>query len=56
MTAELTDIDALPTHGRQPAICELTCANCGDGLRFDQFRCMTCGTHNPRFISKLQGQ
>ena len=22
-------------HGRQPAICELTCANCGDGLRFD---------------------
>ena len=36
-------------HGRQPAICELTCANCGDGLRFDSQQCETCGAGNPRY-------
>ena len=36
-------------HGRQPAICELTCPNCGDGLRFDQRQCETCGAGNPRY-------
>ena len=38
-------------HGRQPAICELTCPNCGDGLRFDQEQCATCGERNPRYIA-----
>jgi hypothetical protein len=36
-------------HGREPAICELRCENCGDGLRFDQRQCETCGADNPRF-------
>ena len=38
-------------HGRQPAICELTCPNCGDGLRFDQRQCETCGAGNPRYAA-----
>lgn len=37
--------------GREPAICELRCANCGDGLRFDQQQCATCGERNPRYAS-----
>lgn len=41
--------DELPTSGRESAICELTCRNCGDGLRFDQRQCETCGEINPRF-------
>lgn len=36
-------------HGRESAICELRCENCGDGLKFDQFRCLTCGEANPRY-------
>ena len=36
-------------HGREPAICELRCANCGDGLRFDMRACGTCGEANPRY-------
>lgn len=36
-------------HGREAAICELRCLNCGDGLRFDQRDCITCGETNPRF-------
>lgn len=36
-------------HGREPAICELRCANCGDGLRFDMQQCETCGEMNPRY-------
>ncbi len=36
-------------HGKQAAICELTCANCGDGLRFDQQQCDTCGEFNLRY-------
>ena len=36
-------------HGRQPAICELTCPNCGDGIRFDSQQCATCGERNPRY-------
>lgn len=35
-------------HGREPAICELRCLNCGDGLRFDQRQCETCGENSPR--------
>jgi hypothetical protein len=35
--------------GREPAICELRCDNCGDGLRFDQRQCSTCGETSPRF-------
>ena len=38
-------------HGRQPAICELTCPNCGDGLRFDSQQCETCGAGNPRYAA-----
>lgn len=38
-------------HGRQPAICELTCQNCGDGLRFDQEQCSTCGERNLRYAA-----
>lgn len=37
-------------HGREPAICELRCLNCGDGLRFDQWQCETCGENSPRFM------
>ena len=37
------------SHGREPAICELTCPNCADGMRFDQLRCETCGHNNPRY-------
>ena len=36
-------------HGREPAICELRCTNCGDGLRFDQYSCDTCGQVSQRF-------
>jgi len=46
-----TGVDELPTAGREPAICELTCTNCGDGLRFDQQQCDTCGERNLRFAS-----
>lgn len=35
--------------GREPAICELRCDNCGDGMRFDQKACATCGDTNPRY-------
>ena len=35
-TIEQTERVTEQGHGRQPAICELTCPNCGDGLRFDQ--------------------
>lgn len=38
-------------HGREPAICELRCANCGDGMRFDMPRCGTCGEPNPRYTA-----
>ena len=36
-------------HGREPAICELRCLNCGDGMVYDQRACLTCGEANPRF-------
>lgn len=45
-----SDCDFITKAGREPAICELRCANCGDGLRFDQKQCATCGDPNPRFI------
>ena len=35
--------------GREPAICELICVHCGDGMRFDQQQCETCGERSPRF-------
>jgi len=43
------DHDELPTAGREPAICELICLNCGDGLRFDDQQCSTCGERNLRY-------
>ncbi len=57
VTLEIDDVDiALAqervmerSHGREPAICELRCDNCGDGVRFDQHLCATCGNLNPRF-------
>ena len=36
-------------HGREPAICELRCENCGDGLRFDMRSCETCGEPSPKY-------
>ena len=36
-------------HGREPAYMELFCLNCGDGLKFDQRQCGTCGEMNPRY-------
>lgn len=48
MTAK-TEIDNMPEAGRVPSICELTCRNCGDGLRFDQRQCSTCGDFSPRY-------
>lgn len=36
-------------HGREPAICELRCDNCGEGIKFDDPTCITCGLTNPRF-------
>jgi uncharacterized OB-fold protein len=45
-----SDRDFLTGSGREPAICELRCENCGDGLRYDQNRCATCGYLNPRFV------
>ena len=44
-----SDIDFLTQAGREPAICELRCGNCGDGLRFDQYACAICGEVNLRF-------
>ena len=38
----------LPLHGREPAICELTCDNCGTGMRFDQDDCLVCGLTSTR--------
>lgn len=48
MTAEV-EIDELPKSGREPAICELRCPECADGIRFDQKSCDTCGWMNPRY-------
>ena len=50
-TIEQTERVTEQGHGRQPAIWELTCANCGDGLRFDQRQCETCGAGNPRYAA-----
>lgn len=44
-----SDCDFLTGAGREPAIAELRCGNCGDGLRFDQHACSTCGQVNLRF-------
>lgn len=44
-----TEIDEQKLHGREAAICELRCANCNDGLRFDEQQCATCGEKNPRY-------
>ena len=44
-----SDCDILTQAGREPAICELTCENCGDGMRFDQKQCQTCGELNRRY-------
>ena len=47
------EIDVLPQSGRQLAICELVCVNCGDGLRFDQQQCETCGERNQRYVNEV---
>ena len=44
-----SDCDILTGSGREPAICELRCASCGDGMRYDQRQCATCGEINPRY-------
>ena len=49
MEMPVRERDELPTAGREAAICELICPNCGDGLRFDQGQCETCGEMNPRY-------
>lgn len=46
-----SDIDFLTQSGREPAICELRCENCDDGMKFDQLQCATCGTLNPRYLT-----
>lgn len=46
-----SDCDFVTGAGREPAVCELRCENCGDGLRYDQKQCATCGEPNPRFLS-----
>lgn len=45
-----SDCDFLTGSGREPAICELHCRECGDGMKQDQKQCATCGTINPRYI------
>jgi hypothetical protein len=46
-----SDCDILTGSGREPAICELRCDNCDDGLKFDAPRCVRCGKPNPRFAT-----
>lgn len=48
-TVERPEIDNLKQDGREPAICELRCSSCGDGLGFSQKQCQTCGDFSPRF-------
>ena len=45
------EVDELSTISHDTAICELLCPNCGDGMKFDQFRCETGGDRNPRYRS-----
>ena len=47
-----SDCDFVTGAGREPAICELRCANCGDGMVFDQQQCATCGQRSPRFANE----
>jgi hypothetical protein len=49
-----SDRDFVTGSGREPAICELRCSNCGDGLRQDQKQCATCGEWSPRFAATAQ--
>lgn len=56
LTGYLSERDLLPTAGRESAICELRCQNCGDGLRFDQRQCATCGNWSPRFREQETAQ
>lgn len=46
-----SDLDFLTQAGKEPAICELRCENCGDGMRFDQLQCATCESLNPRYLT-----
>ena len=46
-----SECDFLTGSGREPAIAELRCAACSDGMRFDQLQCATCGELNPRYLN-----
>ena len=49
MEMPVRERDELPTDGREPAYMELFCPHCGDGMKFDQRQCETCGEMNPRY-------
>ena len=44
-----SDCDLLGGSGRESALCELRCGNCGEGMKYDQQRCVKCGEVNLRF-------
>lgn len=44
--------DELLDTGREPAICELRCPECGDGIAFNQRQCQTCGWMSPRVLAE----
>lgn len=46
-----SDIDFLTQAGREPAICELFCPKCSEGMKYDQLQCATCGELNPRYLT-----
>lgn len=49
MTKTTMELDVLPQAGHEGAICETLCWNCGDGMRFDQQQCNTCGETPVRY-------
>ena len=53
LTPTTSDCDFLTGSGREPAVCELRCSHCGDGMRYDQRQCATCGDVNPRYVETV---
>ena len=43
------EVDLLPQCGREAAICELDCSNCGYGMKFDDECCPVCSVLNQRY-------
>lgn len=51
MSVLTEDVDLIPQAGREPAVCELRCFVCADGMKYDQPTCATCGALNPRYAT-----